>query len=718
MAQADPTIVQNISEEEAERITAKLDVGSRIRKYRGPFGVFLAMVAIAMSLFHLYTTMFGFFDAPIQRAAFLIFVMVLGYAFYPIRFTGKLDRIGLPPIWDLVLMAAGAWVGAYIIINFQNIVRNMGYPSQTDIIMGSIAILLVLELCRRAVGNVLTAICIIFLLYALFGAYIPGFLGHRGYPFERVVSHMYLTTEGIFGMSTGVATSYVFMFILFGAFLFRTGTGQLFIDLAVALLGNFSGGPAKVAVVASGMMGTINGSSIANVVGTGSFTIPLMKSIGYKPQFAGAVEAAASTGGQLMPPIMGAGAFLMAEITGIPYIQIIMAAALPALLYYTGVLTGVHLEAKRTGLQGLPREQLPSGWKIFKQKGILLLPIVTVVYMLLQGYTPPYAAITGILTSVVVSGLLPENRARPGGLAVAAVQILKDVAGVGAVLYLLLDRSASPYLIVAGMVTSVGIIALLPATRSRATTYVDALIQGARDALGVSVACINIGFIMGVATLTGVGLKIANGILMLSGGDLFLTLVFTMFASLILGMGLPTTANYLVTATIAAPALVQAGVPLLAAHLFVFYFGIIADLTPPVALAAMAGAGIAGGRPMATAFNAFKLGAPAYLIPYVFCYAPQITLVGYPFLEGLEASFTALLGVIALGISIMGWMFTKVPWWQRVPLLAAAFFMIVPGIQSDLLGLGTLAVVGFLQWRAMKSAKVATAIKAGGQVGS
>ena len=568
-----------------------------------------------------------------------------------------------------------------------------------------------LELCRRAVGNVLTVICIVFLAYALLGSQIPGFLGHRGYPFERLVSHMYLTTEGIFGMSTGVATTYVFMFILFGAFLFRTGTGQMFIDLAVALLGSFSGGPAKVAVVASGMMGTINGSSIANTVGTGAFTIPLMKSIGYKPHFAGAVEAAASTGGQLMPPIMGAGAFLMAEITGIPYVQIITAAALPALLYYTGVLTGVHLEAKRTGLAGLPREQLPSAWKIFKERGILLLPIFAVIYMLLQGYTPPYAAITGIICSIVVSGLLPANRVGSGGAMLAGAQILKDVVGLATVAYLLFNRAANPWVTLSGIVVSLGIIALLPSTRSFATRYVEALSQGSRDAISVSVACINIGFIMGVATLTGVGLKIANGILMLSGGNLFLTLFFTMLASLLLGMGLPTTANYLVTSTIAAPALVTAGVPLLAAHLFVFYFGIIADLTPPVALAAMAGAGVARAKPMPTALNAFKLGAPAYLIPYVFCYAPQITLVGYPFLEGLQASFTALLGVMALGVSIMGWMFTRVPWWQRVALLGAALFMIVPGIQSDLLGLGTLGAIGLIQWRAVKSKQVVPAVQ-------
>ncbi len=705
MSQTPPPLVESVSEEEAERITAKLDVASRLRKYSGPFGIFLMLFAAAMSLFHLYTTFFGFFDAPIQRAAFFVFVFVLGYALYPARFKGTLDLRRIPPWYDLILMALSVIVGSYIIVNFDSIVENMGNPSQTDLIMGSIAVLLVLELCRRAVGPVLTIICVVFLLYALWGNYIPGFLSHRGYPFTRVVSHMYLTTEGIFGVAAGVATTYVFMFILFGAFLLRTGTGQFFIDLAVAMLGSFSGGPAKVAVFSSALMGTINGSSVANVVGTGSFTIPLMKSIGYRPYFAGAVEAAASTGGQLMPPVMGAGAFIMAEILGIPYSQVIIAAALPAVLYYAGVLTGVHLEAKRTGLEGIPRRMLPSSRKILREKGILLLPIVVVVFMLMNGRTPPYAAVTGIFGAIVFSSILPENRRGSRSSGESLLLILRDIIGIAVVGYLLLDQYASPYLIVGGMALNIAISGSLAGTRPQVVKYGEALIYGARDALGVSIACLSIGFIMGSATLTGAGLKIANGILMLSGGNLFLTLFFTMIASLILGMGLPTTANYLVTSTIAAPALVHAGIPILSAHLFVFYFGIIADLTPPVALAAMAGAGLAGAPPTKTGVQAFRLAAPAYLIPYVFCYAPQITLLGFDFMSGLEASVTALLGVIALGVGLFGFMRTFVPWWQRVPLLAAALLLIVPGWETDLMGFVVLAGVWFYQGYLIKSGK-------------
>jgi TRAP transporter 4TM/12TM fusion protein len=701
--------VEVVSEAEVERITAQLDTGSRLRKYVGPFGLALVLLAAAMSLFHLYTTFFGFFEAPIQRAAFFTFVFVLGYAFYPARFRGQLDTLRIPPWYDLILMALSAMVGLYIIVNYRNIVNNMGNPNQTDIVMGSIAILLVLELCRRAVGPVLTVICIFFIGYALWGNLIPGFLGHRGYSFPRMVSHMYLTTEGIFGIAAGVATQFVFLFILFGAFLVRTGTGQFFSDIAVALLGRYSGGPAKVAVVASALEGTISGSSVANVVGSGSFTIPLMKSIGYKPHFAGAVEAAASTGGQIMPPVMGAGAFIMAEIIGRPYIDIAFAAALPALLYFTGVLMGVHLEAKRTGLRGLPKEALPSATKVMRERGIMLSPIVIVIFMLMNGYTPPYAAVTGIMMAVVASGFLRENRIPNASGQTAALQLLKDVIGLGTIAYLIVNREAQPYFAVLGIFASVAIVAYLPQTRPQAQMLWEALVLGARDALGVSIACLAIGFIMGSATLTGAGLKVANSILLLSQGNLILTLFFTMLASLLLGMGLPTTANYLVTSTIAAPAIVQAGVPILSAHLFVFYFGIIADLTPPVALAAMAGAGIAGAPPTKTGVQAFRLAAPAYLVPYVFCLAPQLTLIGYDPLTGLNAAVSAVLGVIALGVGLFGWMITSVPWWQRIPLLVAALLLITPGWETDLMGLVMLVAVYLHQRRvvAQDRAKVA-----------
>lgn len=705
MATTEPPRIENISEEEVERISAQLDTGSRLRKYVGPFSIFLIVMAAAMSVFHLYTTFFGFFDAPIQRAAFFVFVFVMGYAFYPARFKGTLDTRRIPPWYDLVLMALSAIVGFYIIVNFESIAENMGNPSQTDIVMGTITVLLVLELCRRAVGPVLMYICIFFILYALLGNFVPGFLGHRGYTFQRLVSHMYLTTEGIFGVATGVATTYVFMFILFGAFLVRTGTGQFFNDISMSLLGGYSGGPAKVAVFASALEGTISGSSVANVVGSGSFTIPLMKSIGYKPYFAGAVEAAASTGGQIMPPVMGAGAFLMADILGRPYVEICIAAALPAILYFTGVLAGVHLEAKRTGLQGLPRNLLPSPGSVMRERGIMLLPIVVVIYMLMNGRTPPFAAVTGIFASIVFSGLLPSNREGSDQGATLALRVLRDVIGIGMIGYLLVDEYASGYIAVAGIGVNIGISVLLRSSRRQAWKYWEALTLGSRDALGVSVACISIGFIMGSATLTGAGLKIANSIVLLSGNNMFLTLFFTMIASLILGMGLPTTANYLVTSTIAAPALVATGVPLLAAHLFVFYFGIIADLTPPVALAAMAGAGLAGAPPTKTGVQAFRLAAPAYLIPYVFAYAPEMTLLGFDFMKGVEVALFAILGVVTLGVGLFGWMLTWVPWWQRIILLVAAVGLIVPGIESSLAGLAVLVAVFFHQRYLLKSGK-------------
>jgi TRAP transporter 4TM/12TM fusion protein len=417
-----------------------------------------------------------------------------------------------------------------------------------------------------------------FLVYAYFGAYFPGFLSHRGYSIERIVSHMYFTTEGILGIPLGVSATFVFLFVLFGAFLEKTGIGKLFIDIADAIAGWASGGPAKVAVITSALEGTISGSSVANTVGSGSFTIPMMKKLGYRPEFAGAVEAAASTGGQIMPPVMGAAAFLMAEFIGIPYIDIAKAAAIPACLYFAGIFIEVHFEAKRCGLKGKAWDQIPRTWTVLKERGHLFVPLIAIIYILTEGFTPSRAALVGLVLSVVAG-------------------------------------------------------ALKKATRMSVPEIFNALETGARGALGVAIACATAGIIVGVVTLTGLGLKMANGLIDLSGGYMLPTLFFTMITSLILGMGVPTTANYVITATMCAPAVVMLGVPKLAAHLFVFYFGIIADITPPVALAAYAGAGIARANPFKTGVTASKLAIAAFIIPYIFVLNPAMVLIGTtPFL--------------------------------------------------------------------------------------
>ncbi|MFZ5755174.1 MAG: TRAP transporter permease, partial [Bacillota bacterium] len=426
--------------------------------------------------------------------------------------------------------------------------------------------------------------------------------------------------------------------------------GDWMTNVAVGLTGSATGGPAKAAVVASATQGTISGSSVANTVGTGSVTIPLMKSIGYRPEFAGAVEAAASTGGQLMPPIMGAAAFVMTEFLNIPYYKIALAAAIPALLYFTGIFITVHLEAKKTGLKGLPREQLPDWKHLLKTKWFLSLPLFGIIVMLVKGFTPMLAALIGILMIIAVAMILPETRLN-----------LEDL--------------------------------------------VQGLEDGARSALPVVTACATAGIIVGVITLSGLGLKMAGGIVGLAGGNVYLTLLYTMIGSLILGMGVPTTANYIIQATVSAPALVQVGINPLAAHLFVFYFGIVADITPPVALAAFAGSGIARSDPFRTGFEAFKLGFAAYLVPYIFALSPVLILVNVTPLAITKALITALIGMFGIGASTTGFFVTRCYWWERLLLFPAGVCLIDPGSFTDTIGLVIIVVIYGLQKLRSRSPK-------------
>ena len=434
----------------------------------------------------------------------------------------------------------------------------------------------------------------------------------------------------------------MFMFILFGSVLEKTGMGKFIIDLAMALAGWSTGGPAKVAVLSSGLMGTISGSSVANVCTTGMFTIPLMKSVGYKPYFAGAVEAVASTGGQIMPPVMGAGAFILAQFLGVPYIEVAIAAIVPALLYYFAVMVQVHFEATRLGLRGLPRHQLPQLMPLLKSQGFLLIPLIAIIYFLLAGYTPLKAAFNGIIVSYVLSFLNKETRLTPVRLK-------------------------------------------------------EAFEAGARGAIGVACACATVGIVVGMATLTGLGLRIAGAIVTLAGGKLLPTLLLTMCASILLGTGLPTTANFIVTSMMAAPALLQFGVPPMAAYMFVFYFGIAADLSPPVALAAYAGAGIAGADPMRTGFTAFKLALAGFLIPYIYVYNPMLLLIDYQPLEFAQAVATALIGVFLLAMATIGFYKASMAWYLRVLAMGGALLLLIPGTKTDLTGLAILAVVHILQ---------------------
>ena len=644
---------------DVSEIVAKYDKESVYRTFKGWLDIFIRALCVAFSAFHLYTAAFGSFAPQIQRSVHLGFVLTLVYLLYPAR-DGDRTRLAW---YDALLALAGAVVCGYIVWNYDIIVLEAGPAETVDLIFGGLAIVLVLEATRRIVGLPIALVAFLFLLYAKFGGYIPGMLGHRGFSTSRIVSHMYLTTEGIFGMPLGVSASFVFLFILFGAFLHSTGLGKFFIDLALGAAGQYVGGPAKVAVLASGFFGTISGSSVANTVSTGTFTIPLMKSVGYRGAFAGAVEAASSTGGQIMPPIMGAAAFIMAQFLGVGYLEIAKAALIPALLYYLAVGFMVHMEAKRLGLKGIPKERLPKTWHVLREGGYLLVPIMVLVYLLVQGYTPLKAAYYCIVTTVMISALANNwktwrgagynNEPLLGALTACNVAIGKDA--------------------------------------------LQAMENGARLALGVAAACACTGLVIGVVTLTGMGLKLANTIVALSGGSFMLTLVFTMFASIVLGMGLPTTAKYIVLATIAAPAIQTFGVPALAAHLFIMYFGILADLTPPVALAAYAAAGIARADPNRTGFMAVKLALAGFLIPYIFCYNPGLLMIGATPAEIAFYVVTAAVGIMALSVANVGYWIRPLHIWERLPLIGAAIALIFPGLVTDLIGLGIMLIVYILQ---------------------
>lgn len=636
---------------------------SKARKLTGLLGKITTCIAIAMSAFHLFTAGFGTLLSVKQRALHLIFAFTLGFLLYPATKKGNKTK---PSILDYVFIILNVIIFGYLYMFVEEIALKGGNVNNIDLLFGGLALLLTLEITRRSVGPELPIVALIFILYAKFGPYLPGVLGHRGFSWERIISHMYLTLEGILGIPIGVSATFVFMFILFGAFLDKTGVGKFFIDLAYSLTGHLKSGPAMTAVVASGFMGSISGSSVANTVTTGAFTIPLMKKIGYKPHFAGAVEAASSTGGQIMPPVMGAAAFIMAEFTGIPYIRIIAAAAIPAILYYFAVGTMVHLEASKLGLKGIPKDQLPKLGKLMLSQGYLLIPLFVIVVFLIMGFTPLLSAFYAICISI--------------GIAILATLIKKD--------------------------NSFGV-----------NEFLGALEQGAKGAVGVACACACAGIIVGTVTLTGLGLRIAELIVTLAQGKLLLTLFFTMIASIILGMGLPTTAKYIVLATMAVPALIKLDVNLMSAHLFILYFGVVADITPPVALAAYAGAGIAGANAMKTGFQALKIALAAFIVPYIFAYDSTLILVKdvtdgvvtfMPFLSALPVILSAVIGIVCLASAVEGYLIGNSKMYERILLFSAALTLLKPGLLSDGYGLVVLGFVYFMQKSRSKVVKAET----------
>lgn len=648
---------ETLTEEQQRELLEKYDPESSTRKLESGFFKWVIFYGLlAFSLFQLVASIFQFIPRQLLLSIHLGFALSLVFLLFPAR---KKNLKKKKVAWyDVILSVISIGIGAYWPLMQDVIVSRVGMMTSLDFYVGFAAMILVLEATRRAVGLPITIIATLFILYMYYGRLMPGFLAHRGFDWDDIVKTMFFTSEGILGTPLYVSATFIFLFLLFGAFLVKTGVGQYFNDLAVAIAGKRIGGPAKVAIFSSALQGTISGSSVANVVTSGSFTIPMMKKLGYRKEFAGGVEAAASTGGQLMPPVMGAAAFLMVEfIGGISYWDIAKAAAIPAVLYFTGIWIMTHFEAKRVGLRGLSDEEMPDKKEVFKQI-YLLLPILTVIILLVSGMSVMRAALWSIVATVVISGIRK-------------------------------------------------------ATRIGFRDAIDALVDGARTALSVAVATACAGMIVGVVTKTGLGLTMANGLVDLAAdltnttqGKLILTLVFTMIASLILGMGSPTTANYVITSTIAAPAIILLGAPELSAHLFVFYFGIVADITPPVALAAFAAAGVSGGEPIKTGVNAAKLAIAAFIIPYMFVLSPELLMIDTTIPELLWVVFTAITGMIAIGAGIIGYWFRRMYAIERLFAVAAGLMLIYPEGMSDMIGLITFIVLIGLQFFVKREDKV------------
>jgi TRAP transporter 4TM/12TM fusion protein len=640
---------ESLTAEQQQELLEKYDPESSTRKLEhGMFKWIIFFGLLAFSLFQLTASIFQFIPRQLLLSIHLGFALSLVFLLFPARKKNlKMNKLAW---YDVVLAVISVGIGAYWPMMQDEIVNRVGIMTSLDFYVGLAAILLVLEATRRAVGLPITIISSAFLLYMYYGRQMPGFLAHRGYDLDDIVKTMFFTSEGILGTPLYVSATFIFLFLLFGAFLVKTGVGQYFNDLAVSIAGKRTGGPAKVAIFSSALQGTISGSSVANVVTSGSFTIPMMKKLGYRKEFAGGVEAAASTGGQLMPPIMGAAAFLMVEfIGGISYWDIAKAAAIPAVLYFTGIWIMTHFEAKRLGLRGLSDEEMPNRKEVLK-KIYLLLPILTVIILLVSGMSVMRAALWSIVATIAISAIRKDTRIG-----------FKDA--------------------------------------------VDALVDGARTALSVAVATAAAGIIVGVVTKTGLGLTLANGLVDLAAdltnsaqGKLLLTLFFTMIASIVLGMGSPTTANYVITSTIAAPAIILLGAPELSAHLFVFYFGIIADITPPVALAAFAAAGVSGGEPIRTGVNSAKLAIAAFIIPYMFVLSPELLMIDTTIPQLLWVVFTAITGMIAIGAGMIGYWFRRLYVIERFLCVAAGLMLIYPEGMSDTIGLISFAVLLAIQF--------------------
>ena len=646
----DQAIVENEADigtaADVDEIMKKYDRESNVRIWEGVPKQIVRLVLAAFMVFMVYMNLWATWSGQIRRCLFVGMVVLFTFFVYPAK-KGDVKPNHMP-WYDILLAIVGCIPFFYYVANFKKIVAMGIAIGQTEVILGIIGILVLAECCRRAVGVPILCVASVFILYAFIG---------RGMSLQLVVYNVFYTTNGIIGTPISVCSTYIALFLMFGAFLEATGVANFFIDCANALVGWASGGPAKVAVVSSALCGMVSGSSVGNTVTTGSVTIPMMKKTGYPPEFAGAVEAASSTGGQIMPPIMGAAAFLMAEMVGVPYADIIVRAILPAFLYFLGIFLGVHFKAKKLGLKGLPREELPK-WGKLLPKIYLLLPLVLLVYMIVSGQTMAKSAIYATIAAIAVSLINKDDRMTP-------------------------------------------------------TKFVNGLENGGKNCISIGIACGIAGIISVCITMTGLGGKLITYVVSLSNGHLIIALFLTMICCIVLGMGVPTTANYIIMASTCAPILINGmGMHVLAANMFVFYFGIVADITPPVALAAYAGSAIAKAPPMKTAFNATRLAIAAFIIPYIFAFNNAMIFVGDDVTVWSVASITisATLGMLSIASGLMGYLIHDLKWISRIALIAGGLLMIIPGTVSDLAGFAVLAAIFVLQTIENKKEKKAASV--------
>ena len=628
-----------------DEVMKKFDRESNTRIWEGTPKVVVTCILACFSVFCIYVTLFATWLDEIRLTSFMAFITLIGYLVFPAK--KGMQRVNYIPWYDIVLMVIGTGAFAYYALNASAIVANFSIAPY-EVVIGILGIACLVELCRRCVGLPILIVAGVLLVYALiWGSTNPDMLAR----ITEYVRVLFYSKEGILSTPVNVCSKYIVMFIIFGAFLERTGIADFFIQISNALVGRFSGGPAKVAVVASALEGMVSGSSVANTVGSGAVTIPLMKKTGYKPEFAAAAEASASTGGQIMPPIMGAAAFLMAETVGVPYSDVVLKAILPAVLYFAGVFITVHLEAKKEGLRGLTREELPRLKPLLK-KVYLLLPLILLIYLVATSTKSiAYAAAIAIVVAIAVSMFNKENRITPKRL-------------------------------------------------------LEALAAGGQGMITVAVACGVAGIVAGIIGSTGLAYKLFNGIVTLAGNQIIIALFLTMLCCIVLGMGVPTTANYCIMAATCAPILVQMGVPMIAAHFFVFYFGIVADLTPPVALAAYAGAAIAQANPMKTAITSTKLAIGAFIVPYVFALNPAMLFIDTNVWEVVQIAVTSLVGMFGVSAALEGYLMRPIPWYLRIMSAVGGLLLIYPGLVTDVIGLGLVGIVVAFQFIQKKKAQL------------